>query len=155
MATIDFPLPDRSWPALAPFWSAAQRSELCLPKCGACGQLNWYPQDQCGGCGGPDFNWVRMSGRGTLFSWAIVNRALHPPLAALAPYVSAIVTLEEDVDTRLVTRIVDANPDDLLTDQPVEVYFADLGYPACETGVISPLFRIARGVVDRAAGPSR
>lgn len=135
-----FPLPDLENGPIAPLWQAAQRKELQLPRCKACGAFDWYPSGACGTCKGTDIEWSPVSGRATLFSWAVVNRALHKPLAPIAPYISAIVVIDEDRETRFVTRLIDCDPEDLRPGMPVEVRFVDLGYPALETGVTAPLF---------------
>jgi uncharacterized OB-fold protein len=134
-----FPLPEADGP-IAPLWEGASRREFRLPRCQSCGTFDWYPTGECRQCHGSDIDWVSLSGRATLFSWAVVNRALHKPLAPLAPYVSAIVVIDEDRKTRFVTRLVDCDPERLHAGMPVAVHFADLGYPAVETGVTAPLF---------------
>ena len=144
-----FPLPDLDSGPIAPMWQAAQRREFSLPRCTVCGAFDWYPSGQCGQCNGSDIAWSPLSGRATLFSWAVVNRALHKPLAPIAPYISAIVVIDEDHETRFVTRLIDCDAQDLFPGMPVAVRFVDLGYPALETGVMAPLFtksdNIARG----------
>lgn len=135
-----FPLPDLENGPIAPMWQAAQRSELQLPRCKACGAFDWYPTGTCASCKGTEIAWSPISGRATLFSWAVVNRALHKPLAPIAPYISAIVVIDEDRETRFVTRLIDCDVQDLRPGMPVEVRFVDLGYPALETGVTAPLF---------------
>jgi uncharacterized OB-fold protein len=137
---IPFPVPDRNWASLAPLWAAAGRREFRLPRCAACGTFDWYPTGTCRRCSGDRIDWVRLSGRGTLFSWSIVRRALEPSLMPLQPYVSAIIAIEEDPRTRFVSRLIDADPARLSGDSPVAVRFADLGYPAVTTHVLAPLF---------------
>jgi uncharacterized OB-fold protein len=135
-----FPTPDLDDGPIAPLWQAAARHEFRLPRCASCGALDWYPKGECRHCAGREFEWALLSGRGTLFSWAVVHRALHKPLIPIAPYVSAIVVVDEDRTTRFVTRLVDCDPAGLHAGMPVEVRFADLGYPALNTGIIAPLF---------------
>jgi uncharacterized protein len=135
-----FPLPDTETGPLVPLWQAAARGEFALPRCQDCGAFAWYPHPACSHCGGSDIAWTPLSGRATLFSWAVVNRALHKPLAPLVPYISAMVVIDEDRQTRFVTRLVDCDASDLRAGMPVAVRFADLGYPAVTTGVIAPLF---------------
>jgi uncharacterized protein len=137
---MPFPLPDLVDGPIAPLWQAASRREFRLPRCSACGAFDWYPKGRCGVCGGSSIEWTRLSGRATLFSWAVVNRALHKPLAPIAPYVSAIVVIDEDRLTRFVTRLIDCDPADLHAGMEVVVRFADLGYPALETGITAPHF---------------
>lgn len=135
-----FPLPDPGDDILAPLWQAAAHGEFRLPRCSACGAFDWYPKGTCGQCGSGNIEWALLSGRATLFSWAVVHRALHKPLAPIAPYISAIVAIEEDGRTRFVTRLVDCDLADLRMGMPLTVRFADLGYPALVTGVIAPHF---------------
>ncbi len=135
-----FPTPNVDDGPITPLWRAAAQREFRLPRCTSCGTFNWYPKGDCKHCGGRDLEWALLSGRGTLFSWAVVHRALHKPLAPIAPYVSAIVVIDEDRETRFITRLIDCDPAGLHAGMPVEVRFADLGYPAVETGVTAPHF---------------
>jgi uncharacterized OB-fold protein len=133
------PLPDTCLPALKLYWEAARRQEFRLPRCLACKRFNWYPEPSCRGCGGGTFAWETLSGRGTLFSWAVVHRALDARLAPLQPYTVGIVQIAEDPAVRVVMRIVDTDPSTLGIGMPVRVRFEDLGYPVIQTGVIAPL----------------
>ena len=58
------PQPD---PETQPYWDAAKNHELRVPKCSDCGLLRWPPQLTCPGCYGENFEWAKMSGRGTLY----------------------------------------------------------------------------------------
>ena len=109
----DFPLPDTSWEPTRGFWEAAARGELAIPRCAACAAYNWYPREACARCGGTDMPWTAVSGRGSLFSWAVVRRALMKELREKAPYVTGLVALEEDPSVRIVTMLVDCDPDAL------------------------------------------
>src|SRR6516162_6683831 len=76
----DFPLPDVDDPLTAPYFEGAARGELTVTRCVACGEYVWYPQEQCPHHGGA-LEWVTVSGRATLFSWAVVHRAFLPAFA--------------------------------------------------------------------------
>ena len=92
--------------------SRARRAASCvIPRCETCGAYVWYPQDACPTCGGA-LTWTAVSGRGTLFTWAVVRRAFLPAFADLVPFVTALVALDEDPAVRLVHVLVDAAPDD-------------------------------------------
>jgi uncharacterized OB-fold protein len=144
MAATDFPLPDTSWPPLREFWAGAADHRLRLPRCVGCRRFRWYPTGDCPHCRGDRLEWEDLSGRGTLFSWSVVRRALEPALAVLQPYVSAIVVPEEAPCVRIVSRLVDCEEADLRADAPVVVRFADLAYPAAHSGVVAPLFTLDR-----------
>jgi uncharacterized OB-fold protein len=79
--TADCPLPDTEWEGTRGFWEAAGREQLAIPRCAACRRYQWYPRERCRACGGGELPWTAVSGRGTLFSWAVVRRALVPAFA--------------------------------------------------------------------------
>ncbi len=135
-----FPLPDVSWEPAAPFWSAAERGELAIPRCRACGRYVWYPKSRCPACRAEDVSWEPVSGRGTLFSWAVVRRALLKPFTDRIPFVTGLVALEEDPSVRLVTNVVDCDPEALQVDMSVQVVFRPLRFRDVEGEVVVPLF---------------
>ena len=137
----EFPLPDLGFEPTRGFWEAAQREELHLPRCEACGALNWYPPPACRHCETGVLSWSRVGGRATLFSWTHVTRALFKAYASKVPYTTGLVALEEDPRVRLVTLLVDCEPDALRVDMPVEVVFRPLAFPEVEGTVIAPMFR--------------
>jgi uncharacterized OB-fold protein len=85
-----------------------------------------------------------MSGRGALFSWAVVVHPFLKQFAGAVPFVPALVALEEDPAVRIVTRIVDCKPDALRTDLAVEVLFRPLEFSDVEGSVLAPVFRPVR-----------
>jgi uncharacterized OB-fold protein len=124
MADYTGPLPLPS-PETRPFWEAARRHELSLPRCLSCGELHYYPRGVCPHCLSSDLEWVRCSGRGRLHTFTIVHRGQKGfPLAT--PYVLAVVQLDEG--PRMMTNLVgvDADPATLRFDMPVEVVWADV-----------------------------
>lgn len=144
MNDIAFPVPDLDFEPLKPFWAAAAQGRLELPRCRQCDAFNWYPAETCAHCQCARFDWVELAPAGTLFSWSVVKRPLYAPYAAITPYIPAIVELRDAPTVRLVTRLIDAEPDRLQFDAPVELVFEDLTYPAADSGVIAPLARLSR-----------
>jgi uncharacterized OB-fold protein len=69
-----------------------------------------------------------------------VHRPFIPQLANLVPFVTALVTIEEDDAVRLPTYIVDCPHDSLAIDMPVVVTFRPLRYSGVAGSVIAPLF---------------
>lgn len=139
----EFPLPDLDFEPTRGFWEAAQREELRIPRCESCGAWNWYPPPICRHCETGSLTWEPVSGCATLFSWCHVTRALFKQYASKAPYITGIVVLEEDPRVRLVTLLVDCQPDALRIDMPVEVVFRPLEFPDVEGTVVAPVFRPA------------
>jgi uncharacterized OB-fold protein len=140
MKPADFPLPDTQWEGTRGFWEAAARSQLAIPRCAACARYQWYPRERCRACGGDPLPWTEVSGRGTLFSWAVVRRALVPAFAAKVPYVSALVALAEDPAVRVVTNVVDCAPERLRAELPLRVVFRPLEFPDVSRSVLAPMF---------------
>jgi uncharacterized OB-fold protein len=146
----DFPLPDLDDEATGEFFAGAARRELVIPRCDICGAFCWYPARSCAACGGGTFTWTPVSGRGRLFSWAVVRRPFLPAFEAMVPFVTALVALDEDPAVRIVTLIVDAEPATLVAEQPVEVTFRPLSFPTVPDKTVTvPMFRPAASEESR------
>ena len=96
------------------YWDAAGKGKLLVRKCTACGQAPHYPRTICPFCVSDKTEWVEASGKGTIYSYSVMRRA---PV----PYAIGYVTLAEG--PRMLTNIVDCDPDKLKCDQPVTVVF--------------------------------
>ena len=137
----DFPLPDLTDERTAEYFAGAARGELMLPRCAACHRLVWYPEEECPSCGGRTFTWTRVSGRGRVFTWAVVRRAFLPAFEEMVPFVTALVALDDDPRIRIVSYVVDCEPDGLAADLPVEAVFRPLRFPTLpDRTVIVPMF---------------
>lgn len=140
----DFPLPDLADERTAEFFAGAARGELVIPQCESCSAYCWYPEPACPRCGGEAFSWTPVSGRGRLYSWAVVRRAFLPAFEEMVPFVTALVALDEDPAVRLVSYVVDSDPDDLAADLPLEVVFRPLTFPTVPGKAVPvPMFRPA------------
>lgn len=120
MFTIEKPLP-RGTEDTTPFWEAALRGELRMQRCSACKHIRFPPGLLCPRCWSEATEWVRLSGRGRVYSWVIVHQSQHPAFNGDTPYNAAIVELEEG--PRLHTQIVDCALDQIHIGMPVEVVF--------------------------------
>jgi uncharacterized OB-fold protein len=136
----DFPLPDLDDLLTKEHFAGAARHELLIPRCGACDRWVWYPEETCPACGGTP-TWTRTSGNGRLFSWAVVRRPFLPAFAEMVPFVTALVSLEEAPEVRLVTYVVDVDPADLAADLPLAVTYRPLSFPTVpDRSVVVPMF---------------
>jgi len=107
-----------------PYWEAAKRHELALQRCQECGYYRYPPGDTCPRCLSDSLEWVRASGRGTIYTWTVFHKVYHPAFAKDAPYAVAAVELEEG--PRLITNLVDCKTEDIEMGMPVEVAFDDV-----------------------------
>jgi len=118
------PRPDQ---ASERYWEEARAGRLSLGRCTSCGRMQYPPEVLCTFCQGEDFEPTTLSGRGTLWSFAVVERPFHPGFVPHLPYVVGVVELEEQADLRMLTNIVDADPAGLRVGMPVEVTFERRG----------------------------
>ena len=124
MAAASKSLP-KPTPDTQPFWDAVKRHQLSLPKCKACGQLHYFPRPFCPHCFSWDLEWVRCSGKGKLYSY-VINHRPAPGFEEEAPYVIAVVELDEG--PRMLSNLIDIEPtpEAVQVDMPVEILFQDV-----------------------------
>lgn len=108
----------RATPETQAYWDATAAGRLDLPSCRPCDQVFFYPRSSCPQCGSTDLDWVTCSGRGLLHTYVVSHR---PAPGFPVPTVIAVVELEEG--PRMMTNLVDADPETLELDMPVEVRF--------------------------------
>ena len=107
--------------ASKPFFDGANEGKLMLVKCSQCGTHRLPGRERCLDCWSTESEWAQASGKGKLYTYGIMHQQYHPAFAEETPYNYALVELDEG--PRLVTNIVDCEPDDLKTDMPVEAVF--------------------------------
>jgi uncharacterized OB-fold protein len=106
------------------FWDGCLREELLLQRCSSCGALRHPPSPICPKCLSDQFAWERASGRGTVYTFTIVRRAMGRGWDTMIPYVLAVVELAEGV--QFLTDLVNVEPEAVKIGMPVEVTFAEL-----------------------------
>jgi uncharacterized OB-fold protein len=111
-------------PWARPFWAAARERRLVLQHCRRCDRAIHYPRIACPHCGADDLDWKEASGRGTIYSFTIVQANAPSAFVAGIPYVVAVIRLAEGV--QMLANIVECDPGKLVCDQPVEVTFERL-----------------------------
>ena len=89
------------------YWEKAKLEELWLRECPVNGPY-FYPRDISPGAMRKDTKWIKATGKATLFTFSIVERAPHPGFVDDVPFVTAIVELEEG--PLMPTNIVMDNP---------------------------------------------
>ena len=115
------------------YWEAARDRRLVVHGCRACGQRHFMPRGQCPACWSSDLEWVDCSGLGTVYSASVVHRAPTPDFAANAPYVIALIDLEEG--PRMFANVVGAGALETTIGDRVELTFESRG-----DGVLVPQF---------------
>ncbi|MBK8308216.1 MAG: OB-fold domain-containing protein [Gammaproteobacteria bacterium] len=103
------------------FYAWCRQGELRFQRCTDCGTFRHVPRELCAQCNSFAWEWARSSGRGTVYTWTVVQRALHPAFANDTPLAPVVVEMEEGV--RLLGNMVDCAPQELVIGLPVEVEF--------------------------------
>lgn len=104
-----------------PFWEGLKEGVVRVQRCDRCGELVFYPRPHCPHCLSDRLTWVTLSGRGRVYTYTVVRRAMHPAFAAETPYVYAIVELEGG--PRLMTNVVNCGPESVRVDMPVKAFY--------------------------------
>jgi uncharacterized protein len=114
-------------PEVKPFWDATSTGRLLLPRCADCDTVIWYPRPFCPRCASLNIAWFEASGRGSIYSFTVNRRgqADLPEYREAGTYVLAYVELEEG--PRVMTNIVECEPNSVRIGQRVEVVFHDTG----------------------------
>jgi uncharacterized OB-fold protein len=103
------------------FWEGLKNGTFLLRRCDRCQTVIWYPRGFCQSCGSLETSWVAASGKGHIYTFTVVHRSILPDWAAAGPYVIAYVELDEG--PRIMTNIVNADPETLAIGAPVRVVF--------------------------------
>jgi len=119
-----------------PFWDAANRHELVIQRCTACGEFRHVPRADCLFCDSTDVEWVPISGKGTVFTFIVDHRNEVPGFDG--HYVFAFINPVEAPRTtvRLTGNILECDPEDVYIGMPVEAIYKEL-----RPGVTLPQFR--------------
>lgn len=96
--------------------------QLVGSECGDCGKTVFPLTDVCPHCISENLAPLKLSTQGKLYSWSVVHAA---PKGWNLPFIAAYVDLPEEV--RVFAHIVDADPESLKMDMPVEACIAVLG----------------------------
>jgi len=120
----------------AGFWDACRRHELAIQRCADCGAFRHPPEPCCWSCRSFAFVWQPVSGRGRIFSFAVVHRPFLPALEPHVPFTVIVVTLDDAPGVRVVSNLVDAAPEEARIGLEVEVVWDDV-----DADVTLPRFR--------------
>lgn len=107
-----------------PFWDAAREDKLIIQHCQDCGANIFYPRIACPQCFSDNLDWIKASGKATVYTYTVVESNAPSTFIADMPFVIAVVKLAEGV--QMLSNIVGCKPEDVRCDMPVEVVFEKL-----------------------------
>lgn len=120
--TKPVPIPDS---ISAPFFDGARQGRLMLQCCAACGKWSFPVRERCPHCFAAKLEWRQASGRGTLYTFAIMHQVMNPGFAGAVPYNIAQIDLEEGV--RMTSNVVGIPNNALKIGMKLEAVFEDVG----------------------------
>jgi uncharacterized OB-fold protein len=112
------PIPDE---ISAPFFDGARDGKLMLQHCTACSRWSFPVRERCPHCFAARLEWRAASGRGTLYTFAVMHQVMNPGFAGAVPYNIAQIDLEEGV--RMVSNVVGVPNDSLHIGMALEAVF--------------------------------
>lgn len=118
------------------FYDFCKQENLHFQRCSTCNTFRHVPREVCAQCNSFDWEWVPSSGKGTVYTWTVVERALHPAFMEDTPMAPVVVEMEEGV--RLLANMLDCPPNELEIGMPVTI-----AYEAVTDEVTLPRFRRA------------
>lgn len=107
------------------FWCGGADGRLHLLRCGGCGYYIHPYAPVCAKCWSRDVNPQAVSGRGTVIAITVNHQPWFP--AVPAPYVIALVQLDEQPNLRLVTNLRNCLVDEATAGMRVKVCFEQRG----------------------------
>ena len=118
------PLPVANADSL-PYWNAARQRRLLIRKCNACRALHFMPRHLCPACWSDQLEWVEAKGTGSVHSFTIIRRAPMAAFAPRAPYVLALIDLDEG--PRMMANVLGEDALSVRIGDRVKVTFEDRG----------------------------
>ena len=108
----------------APFYDGARGGRLMLQHCSACDGWSFPVRERCPHCFAAPLQWRAASGRGTLYTFAIMHQVMNPGFAGAVPYNVSQIDLIEGV--RMVSNVIGVPNADLRIGMDLEVVFDDI-----------------------------
>ena len=88
-----------------PFWEAAARHQLVIQRCQECAYFNHPPRPVCDACQSQQLTFVPVSGRGRIYSYAVMHQPNIAGFEQDIPYLNLLIELEEQPRLFLVSTL--------------------------------------------------
>ncbi|MBI2887548.1 MAG: OB-fold domain-containing protein [Chloroflexi bacterium] len=107
-----------------PFWAACNEGRLVIQHCTRCDRLQHPPEPTCAQCGSADnLEWRQVSGRGRIYSYAVMYDTPVTVLQADQPFNIVVITLEEDPGIQMLSHLPGTTVDQVPWGASVQVEF--------------------------------
>ena len=122
MTQKPIPIPDE---ISGPFFDGTRDGRLMLQHCSACDGWSFPVRERCPHCFAAPLQWRAASGKGTLYTFAIMHQVMNAGFAGATPYNVCQIDLAEGV--RMISNVVGVPNADLRIGMDLEVMFDDVG----------------------------
>jgi uncharacterized OB-fold protein len=115
-----------------PFWDSVKARRMALQRCSACAKFRYPVAPVCPACFAEESEWVAVSGRAELLSWAVFHRKYLPSYPP--PHNVIVARLEEGPS--MVSNLAGAEPYEGCIGKALQ-----LVYEEDDAGAVLPRFR--------------
>ena len=120
----NFKSPQERTPDSEAYWQGLKEHQIRLQRCKDCGAWTHPPFPFCHSCLSRNREFVTLSGRGTVYSYTVTRRAMHPDFAGDVPYTIIYVKTEEG--PFIVSWLEGVEPDNVRIGMPVVATFEEI-----------------------------
>jgi hypothetical protein len=104
-----------------PYWDGANQGQFMYQRCRSCTRAQFYSRSLCSHCRSGELDWHAAQGGGRIASFTVVSRAPTAAFAGDAPYVIALIDLQEGI--RFMCNVIGCSPDSVRIGLPVKLVF--------------------------------
>jgi uncharacterized OB-fold protein len=109
-----------------PFFDAGKAGKLTCQRCSECKKFRMPPTPFCPNCQSEAVEWVGLSGKGKLYTYAVCNRSPFPGLSPDITYIPAVVDLPDADNVRINTNLVEVEPADIRIGMEVDIFWSPI-----------------------------
>lgn len=106
------------------FWKSTKAHEAKLQKCNNCGKFWYYPGPLCHYCGSRDFTWTPITGKGSIWTYSLLERAKGNPYEDDVPI--AIIIVQLDDGPMMMSNLFDYEDEELAIGTRVTIDYEDV-----------------------------
>ena len=104
-----------------PHWEGNAKGELRVQRCDDCGTPRFPASRWCPSCLSENTSWLKVSGKGKVWSWCVFHRAYFPGFEPELPY--PVVLIELDEGPRIYSNLVGVPKDKIRIGMLVRAVF--------------------------------
>lgn len=117
------------------YWQGLRDGNLLIQKCQSCSTLRHPPQPMCESCQSLEWDTVKASGKGTIYTYTVMHYPEIPPFDY--PNIIVLVELEEGI--RIASQLINAKPDEVEIGKAVEMVITEV-----QDDMTLPLFTLVK-----------